>query len=145
MDAEAKLELIKEALRDCRDGKFSDLSFVIIVGMLVDPCEITPDDIAWAHQVIARIAIPGGDNHDIEVWLDGVKTEVVAEIDWEISTYEPDGNHGGEMMQESRVEKACVDEDLILEKFIEEYGPPYEGVRIEYEAYKIGWQDALAP
>ena len=55
------------------------------------------------------------------------------------------------MSKKHRVEKLReilaarrVDEDLILEKFIEEYGPPYEGVRIEYEAYKIGWQDALA-
>jgi len=48
MDAKTKLELIKEALHDCRDGKFSDLSFVIIIGTIVDPPKITADDITWA-------------------------------------------------------------------------------------------------
>ena len=65
MNAEAKLKLIKKALHDCTEGRLSDLSFVVIVGMLVDPVEITPDDIAWAHEVIARIATPGGVDHDV--------------------------------------------------------------------------------
>ena len=54
MNAETKLELIKEALHDCGDGKLSELSFVIIVGILVDPCKITADDIAWARQALVE-------------------------------------------------------------------------------------------
>ena len=54
MSAETKLELIKEALRDCKDGKLSELSFVIIVGILIDPGEITADDIAWGRQALVE-------------------------------------------------------------------------------------------
>ena len=57
MNAETKLELIKEALHDCGDGKLSELSFVIIVGMLVDPVEITADDIAWARQALVEFEL----------------------------------------------------------------------------------------
>ncbi len=42
MQAEQKLEILKELLSDWQAGTLSELSAMIVVGMPVDPLEVTP-------------------------------------------------------------------------------------------------------
>ena len=49
-----KLELVKEAIKDCRRGKLNEFSAMIAISLIVDPKEPSKECSEWARKVIAE-------------------------------------------------------------------------------------------